>query len=180
MANRLSKVGERFKSRFKLIDGREFFGQLLGLPDTSRVSNFLSARRYLRTNVGTFIVPGLVMVANGTHFIIAEHGEGFYNEPIYHHFKLFDVDSIEPWYPVVSSTDAVTGVKTLAPSPTSSQNAYLSTQPAPYKVDAVNVPQQFKTAVCDKAVGVGDQVGDHIVTKSDFVLGVYFLEMKKL
>lgn len=180
MTNRLSKVGDKFRSVFKLVDGTKFYGQLLGLPDTSRVSNFLSARRYLRTAVKTIVQPGNVMIADGTTFIIAEHGEGFYNEPIYRHFKLFDVDAFEPWYPVTTTQDTVTGVKKVSPAAISSTSVYLSTQPAPLKVDGLQIPAQHRICICNQNIGVGDRVGDHIVTKSDKMLGVFILEMKKI
>lgn len=180
MTSRLKDVGNRFKSVFQTIDGMRFYGQLLGLPDTSRVSNFLSARRYLRTNPTTPIRPGNVIIADGVKFIVAEHGEGFYNVPIYIHFKLFDVDSILPLYETVTTKDPITGVKKTTPSASSTKNIYLSTQPAPNKIDEINIPQQYIICVANDEAHVGDRVGDYIVTKSDKMLGIWVLEMKKI
>ena len=97
MKNRLLETGEKFKMKFKKVGGGEFFGQILDIPDTSRVSNFLSARRYLRTRPNTSVVPADVMIANGKKYIVAEHGDGFFKEVIYKHFKLFEVDHEFTW-----------------------------------------------------------------------------------
>jgi len=176
--NKLLGVGKRFRSQFKLIDGREFFGQMLDIPDTSRVSNFLSARRYLRTAPNTFLVPGNVMIAHDTTYIIAEHGEGFSVDPIYKHFKLFGVDQILTWYGSTVQENAVTGVKEVF---TDQDNGvvYLSTQPKASMVDHLHIPQEQHVAICDRQVLVDDRVGDFVVVKSDMVLGVYVLELKK-
>lgn len=175
--SRLLNVGRRFQSVFKLITGQQFYGQMLGIPDTSRVSNFLSPRRYLRTMPITPIRNRDVVVINGLEYIVAEHGEGFYVTPIYKHFKLFEVDENVIWYPVSTQVDSVTGVSKLV-RVTGMGSAYLSTQPKPSIDDEIKIPHKTKTAVTNVLAKVDDKLGDYIVTKADTVLGITLVELK--
>lgn len=176
--NRLINVHNRFKTKFKRIDGMMFYGQLLDIPDTSRVSNFLSARRYLRTGLDTVIKPRDVIVCGNSTYIVAEHGEGFYTEPIYRHFKLFEVDETVVWNAAQYVNDPVTNQR-ISSTDADPITAYLSMQPHPHKVDSLQIPAVMKFAVVDKDVQLSDKIGDYIVTKSDHILGVTTIEMKK-
>jgi len=175
--NPLATVGTYFQMRFKLINGIYFYGQMLDIPDTSRVSNFLSARRYLRTKPKVVIKPGDVFVANGLKYIIAEHGDGYYKEVIYKHFKLFEADMVLNHTRIVPTKDSLTGLNSYDTT-TQLGTVYLSSQPHANTEDSIRIPQEVKIAVCNKEVKVEDKVGDFIVVKSDKVLGVYLLELK--
>lgn len=177
--NRLGQVGDRFKATFKTVNGKEFRGQILQMPDTSRVSNFISARRYLRVAPNTQVVFGDVMIAHNTKYIIAEHGEGFYGEPIYRWFKMFEVDSEVDWYQKKMLVDSVTGASRMVEQTTPTK-VYLSTQTHAPIMDTSHFPTFTSMAVCDKNVPVDDRLGNYQVTKSDLVLGVHYLEMKRL
>lgn len=179
MGNRLSTTGNKFKMKFRKVNGTEFYGQFLEIPDTSRVSNFLSPRRYLRTGPLTNVKPCDVIIANKVKYIVGEHGDGFYKEVIYKHFKLFQVDSEFTWTRKTSVTDPITGiVKTgLDPQPTT---VYISMQPKSDIEDSVNIPQQTYTAISNLAVSRGETIDRFLVTKVDKVLGVYLLEMKEI
>ena len=179
MSNLLSKVGARFRSTFKLVNGVTFLGQMLEIPDTSRVSNFLSARRYLRTQVKTIVKPRDVMIANGVKYIIAEHGDGFYVEPIYKHFKLFEVDSIANWYITEEVVDPVSKLKSYRKQDVPVGKIYLSTQPHALIKDSISIPQDSVIAITNATVAVDDIVGDYKVVKSDVVLGVTLIEMRE-
>lgn len=73
--------------------GSAFYGQFTDIPLTTRVSNFNSARRLLRTlpesalSIGdTFVDP------EGTVFLVARHGDQFINgKHLYTHHKLFEM-----------------------------------------------------------------------------------------
>lgn len=177
MNNRLLNVGDRFKARYKRVDGFEFYGQILEIPDTSRVSNFLTARRYLRTKPNCPIKPSDVVNINGTLFIVGEHGTGFYVDPIYKHFKLFQVDNIANWYKLELTLDPITGVEK---SSRVLQDGiiYLSLQPKGNVEDTIKIGQQTYTGITNAAVGRNDIVGNKIVTKVDQVLGCYLVELK--
>lgn len=177
MTHRLEKVGDKFDATYKTIYGRPFRGQILQPPDTSRVSNFLSARRYLRTKPVTIVKPRDVIVVNEAKYIVAEHGDGFYREPIYKHFKLFEVDYTDTWYPKTEITDSLTGIKSVSRE-TSRGIIYMSTQPHSSLQDQVAIPQVMKTAITNAPVQVDDKIGDYVVTKVDLVLGISLLEMK--
>lgn len=175
---RLLKTGEKFKMRFKRIAGTDFYGQLLDIPDTSRVSNFLSTRRYLRVQPNSNVKPCDVMIANKVKFIVAEHGDGFFKEPIYRHFKLFQVDREYAWKQKTFVEDSVTGIKKTVMNPQST-TVYLSFQPKNDMEDSINIPQQTYVAISNLYVDRGEQIDDYIVTKVDEVLGVFLLELKE-
>lgn len=179
MKNRLLHTGDKFRSKYKVIGGGDFYGQVLDIPDTSRVSNFLSARRYLRTSPTIKnVFPGCVVVINCEKFIVAEHGTGFYVDPIYKHFKLFEVDKTSPWYTVSRQADPVTGIKEINRI-LQEDCIFLSTQPKSVIEDSLNIQQQTFVALCNRQVNRNDIVDDKIVTKVDGVLGCWLLEMKE-
>jgi hypothetical protein len=129
--------------------------------------------------VDTNLSPRDVVTANGIKYITAEHGDGFYLEPIYKHFKLFEVDSIVNWYPAKVNVNPVTGLENVYRDELE-EEVYLSTQPKSSIEDSIHIPHKTLVAVCNAAVKVDDRVGDYVVTKSDAVLGVTLLEMKKI
>lgn len=179
MGTRLATVGNRFNMPFFLIDGTKFLGQLLDIPDTSRVSNFLSTRRYLRTAHDIKnITPSDVMIADGVKFIIAEHGTGFYREPIYKHFKLFQVTDILPWETMVETKNTVTGIMEKTRS-VKTTPVYMSMQPKNSTEDSLNIQNQNYVAVVNQPVAKNDILGGNkVVTKVDAVLGCWLIEMK--
>lgn len=179
MVNKLLKVGERFRTKYKLVNGAEFYGHVLDIPDTSRVSNFLTARRYLRTNPFiTNVFPSCVVNINGEIYIVGDHGTGFYFSPIYKHFKLFEVDKVVDWYKVTKTADPVTSVNKTN-RVLQSEKVYLSTQPKGVIEDSLHIPQQTFLAISNKEVSRNDIVDGKIVTKVDYVLGCWLLELKE-
>lgn len=179
MVNRLLSVGDRFRAKYKTITGKDVLGQMLDIPDTSRVSNFLSARRYFRVRPNSNLLVGDILVVSGQQFIVAEHGTGFYKEPIYRHHKLFEVDQALEWRQALEYPNPVTGISETRVAE-EGETVYLSIQPKSSLEDRVHIPQEQLVALCNQSVAVGDVVGDYLVTKSDHVLGIYLLEMKKL
>lgn len=178
MASRLLYVGDKFRFKMKKVTGAEFFGQLLDLPDTSRVSNFLTARRYLRTRPTASVAPGDVIIADSIKYIVADHGTGFHFGPIYKHFKLFEVDTVAVWSKKTFAPDSVTGVQKMTRTP-QSESVYMSIQPKNAIVDKLNIQQQTYVAIVNRAVSRDDVLDGKIVTKVDKVLGVYALELKE-
>lgn len=176
--NRLLNVGKRFRSKFRKLDGTPFLGQVLDIPDTSRVSNFLSTRRYLRTAPITNVKVTDVVVIDGLKFIVAEHGTGFYVTPIYKHFKMFEVNDTASWKSAKVTKNPVTGVEEVLRD-FDMGTVQLSVQPMTGIEDSVRIQQNMVRCVCDKPVKVDDMLNDWIVTKSDPVLGVTLIEMKK-
>lgn len=177
--SRLKTIGERFKMRFTRIDGFQFFGQMLDIPDTARVSNFFSARRYLRVATECEIKPSDVVIINKVKYIIGEHGDGFYHEPIYRFFKLFAVDLQANYYASIQAKNAITGVweRHFDTVPTT---IYLSTQPESQVEDSIGIPQQRLLALCNHPAVKDDKIGNYIVTKVDFQLGIYVVELKEI
>jgi len=179
MASPLLHVGRRFRSKFKTIEGREFYGQILEPPDTSRVSNFLSARRYLRTQPDTKIKARDVVIVTGQKYVVAEHGTGFYVTPIYKHFKMFEVDMIEQAWGARSVNHPVTGQPETIRDVDKGM-VHISIQPAALVQDSTLIPQEMEIGVSNVDLQVEDKVGNFIVIKSDKVLGVTLLTLKAL
>jgi hypothetical protein len=176
---KLGNVGLRFRSKFKILNGQSFFGQILDLPDTSRVSNFLSARRYLRVHVKSPITAGKVIIADGQRFLVADHGTGFFVKPIYKHFKLFYVDEQREWFTKTDQVDSVTGAKKKS-AETSNGIINVSVQPKTDIEDSISIQTTRHTIVTNAAVKVDDKIGpDWVVTKVDPQLGLYVAEVKE-
>lgn len=176
----LKGVGQRFQSAYKTTTGKTVMGQFLSIPDTSRVSNFLSARRYFRTQPKTNLVFGDILTANGNQFITAEHGDGFYLEPIYSHFKMFQVDMVVSVLKKTNTVDTITGL-TDTITDVASGSVYLSTQPGRYIEDTTKFSIETHTAVCNRVdIAVDDKVGPFVVSKVDLMLGVSVLELKRV
>lgn len=179
MGKRLAEVGKKFQMKMAKIDGTVFYGQLLAIPDTSRVSNFLTPRRYLRTASIPPVVPGDVIKVQGTTYIVAQHGGGYFKDYVVaQYFKLFEVTSREDWYAAVTTTNAVTGIKEME-RVNQDEQIYVSLQPKGEIKDEIHIQQQSYIAIINRAVGRNDQIGNLMVTAIDPVLGVYEVEMKE-
>lgn len=158
-------------------DGSPFYGHVLDIPDTSRVTNFLSARRYLRVMPESPIQPTDVVVVDGLRYLVGNHGTGFYFEPIYKYFFLFQADKHVPWKQQRQTDDTITGQKRT--DFIDGGLVWLSWQPKNAIVDQINIPQQTYSALCDKEPLRGDFINDMVVTKVDTVLGLFLIELKE-
>ena len=176
---RLKNVGLNFRGKYKILNGQSFYGQILDLPDTSRVSNFLSARRYLRVHPDTPVTAGMVVVIDRKKYIVADHGTGFLRDPIYQHFKLFQVDLELEHFTKTESKNPVTGV--MEKDPKASQGmVYVSVQPKSTMSDSIKIQTPQHVLVTNVELKVDDLLGDDwIVIKSDPVLGVHVVEVKE-
>lgn len=76
-------------------DGSKFFGQFLDIPNTTRVSNFNSARRLLRVKPKCRIKASETFYdPDGRVYLTAEHGGQFLDgNPLFTHYKLFEMES---------------------------------------------------------------------------------------
>lgn len=179
MSSRLSKTGNRFKTKLRKEDGSSFYGQILDIPDTSRVSNFLSARRYLRVNPNSTIIPGDIISGGSIKYIVATHAEGFHLGPIYRHFKLFEVDKILEWKKKSFVENPVTGIKEMTLSD-EFDKVYLSLQPSSDISDSIRIPQETFIALSNIRVERDEIIEGYTVTKLNEVLGIYLLELKEI
>lgn len=170
-------VHERYRSKLSRIDGLAFYGQILDIPDTSRVTNFLSAKRYLRTGPLSVIKPADVVIADKTKYIVGEHGTGFLITPLYKHFKMLKVDLELPWTRNTDVVDPVTGV-IKSGTRTSLGTAYVSLDTKNDIEDALHIQTERHIFVTDKNVQVEDYLGNFIVTKVDKLIGLSVCEVK--
>lgn len=176
---RLKNVGLNFRGKYQILGGQKFHGQILDLPDTSRVSNFLSARRYLRVHPNTPIDSGMIVIVNNVKYVVAEHGTGFLKSPIYQHFKLFQVDLELELFTKGETVNPVTGVKEKSDK-VSQGTVYVSVQPKSTVSDSIKIQTPQHVLVTNTPLKVDDLLGDNwIVTKTDPVLGVYVVEVKE-
>lgn len=179
MSSRLINTGNRFKTRLKKVNGAEFFGQLLDIPDTSRVSNFLSARRYLRVHPLSKIKPGDVIIANNIKYIVANHADGFHLGVIYKHFKLFEVDKEFQWFKKSFSKNPVTGIEETVLTE-QYETVYLSIQPSRNLSDSLSIPQETFTVISNIEIKRDEIIDKYVVIKVNEMLGVFVLDMKEI
>ncbi len=177
--SQLARVQRYFQSRFKHLDGREFFGQILDIPDTARVTNFLTARRYLRTSPKSGVSPRDVVVIGGVKYIVGEHGDGFYIDKIYRHFKLFKVDFIAELSSAQRVVDPVSGILELTHG-ASDGDIYMSVQPTNSVTDRVEIPTSQRVVVSNYPLAIDDRVGNFIVVKTDPQLGLTVATLKEV
>lgn len=105
----LENAGRRFESRIQIENGQAFYGQFLEIPDTTRVSNFNSARRLLRTSRNSTVQIGQIIVdAYGIFWMVGEHGQ---SENRHHYFKLFQADLQLSWERETTEESLLTGLK---------------------------------------------------------------------
>ncbi len=92
----LFKVVSEHMAKLKTVAGATFYGQFLDIPDTTRVSNFNSARRLLRVKPNSLLKKGDNFYDhNGQIFLAAEHGDQFLRgKHLYTHFKLFEMPAM--------------------------------------------------------------------------------------
>lgn len=164
-----SSVGARFRDVYKLLDGRRFYGQILDIPDTTRVSNFHSARRLLRTSLESPLTPGTIFISpNGERFLAAEHGISYG----YHHFKLFQMDLTLQWKRDNKVTDAVTGLTKGSVVKTSLGQIEGTYEDKSSVEDQLLVPKARNTLITNAALQLGDYADDRVVFEVINQLGV--------
>lgn len=168
----------KYQSKFTRLDGLAFYGQILDIPDTSRVSNFLSARRFLRVSTGSIIRAADVIYALGTRYILGNHGTGILVTPLYKHFKMFQVDLELPWSRNTDVVDAVTGI-TKSGARSALGTAFISLDTKNDIEDSLQIQTERKVFITDKDVKVEDYLGTYIVTKVDKLLGISICEVKE-
>lgn len=175
----LKRTGLKFRGKLKIEGGQTFLGQILDPPDTSRVSNFLTARRYLRTSIKTPVKANDVIIADSTSkFIVAEHADGFFKSPIYKHFKLFSVDEQIEWFTSTRVLHPVTG----QPEDTFISQGLISVsiQPRSDLEDFTNIQVPQHELVLTGRVSLGDKLGEQwVVTKVDYQLGITVARVKE-
>ena len=178
MRGKLDTIAHRFNSKMRIIGGQEFFGLILPAPILS-TSGQLNPQRFLRTTLNPPVTFGDVIVADTQTFIVTLHGEGYYNSPIYQHFKLYPVDAVEVLKITTVEEDPVTGEEIKVRNGDGG-NAYLSFITQNSKSENLVINQDIKTAVCNRVVNKGDILGNYVVTKSDLVRGVCMVELKEV
>lgn len=176
---RLKNVGRRFRSKLKIVGGQKILGQILDIPDTSRVSNFLSARRYLRVGPRSPVKASDVIQTPSGKYIASEHGDGYFIDHIYTHFKLFKVDMTTTVKRSTVSEDPITGIEKRNPA-ADVGTAYISIQPKSDTSDSINIQVPQHVIISNVELRVDDTLneGAWVVTEVDNVLGIWLAEVK--
>jgi len=176
---RLRRAGQKFRAKYKIVGGGNFYGQLLDIPDTSRVSNFFSVRRYLRVLPNSGIVAGMLVEVDDDTYIVAKHASGYYKNQIYTHFKMFSVDEERVWTSKTTSINAVTGLHEKDVL-VNNGTIQLSVQPKGDIEDSISIQVPQHTVITNTAVSVDDMLGDNwVVTGVDKQLGIYVVTVKE-
>lgn len=179
---RFESVRKNHETQMQTVAGVSFYGRILDIPDTSRVSTFISVRRYLKTSTTCSIQPRDVIVAGEEQYIVGDHGTGFpsgFTKGIYKHYKIYQVDIQCQWEKTSKVQDPVTGVwRTVRTLQT--ELAYLSFEIIPNQEDtAIGTPVQAVRAVTNVPAQRDDILNGMVVTKVDESMGLSILEMRE-
>lgn len=168
-------------SNLTLTTGRRFRGQLTDIPDTTRVSNFNSARRLLRVGPASTIAPGDVFTTpGGTVYLIAEHGTQYQkNRILYKHFKLFEMtDQVTVSREGVETRDPITG-KRVAGTDVTINDVWVAYEPRPQYEDTLRVPIDRRQVITGQVVAQGDRINNWVVEDVIQQLGVYIVTINE-
>lgn len=172
------KAGFRSEKRLAMLNGPDFYGQFLAIPDTTRVSNFNSARRLLRVReeVARFakLNPGKIVIDEmGIEWLAGEHG---WSIDKCHYFKLFQVDQVLPWTRPVDVIDAVTGLK--KSSEVMDLGLVRGTYEPRQSVETVRgIEEPRNLLITNASLKLGDYVDARRVVKVDQQIGLTIAEV---
>lgn len=177
----LHKVVNEHMHLLKTVEGSSFYGQFTDIPDTTRVSNFNSARRLFRVKPKSLLKKGDNFYDPlGQVFLVAEHGDQFLKgRHLYTHFKLFEMPE--------TAAIGKKGVKTQHPVSkleiegpvTWEQGIYLAFELRSTGSDTIGVPINRQQVITGYPLEEGDLIhlfGSNIqgtVKRVDKQLGVY-------
>lgn len=172
---RLSRVGKRFEQRLKLDGGPHFMGQFLTIPDTTRVSNFNSARRILRCSLTSPVTAGATVVDTvGIYWLVGEHGVSVSD---HHYFKLFQAELTLTWTREGVYENAITGVKK-STGPTALGTIKGTYERQATTIDGTLVEEGKNLLITNAALLVGDFIDKRRVVRVDHQIGLYIAEVE--
>lgn len=175
---RLQDAGARYRTRFKIVGGIRFYGRLFEVPDTTRVTNFHSARRILQVRPQTPVKVGdVILTPTQQRYIVAEHGEGFRERHVYSEFKLFEAENTGSWTREQTAEDTVTGLQNKS-SIVDLGTIYFGLQPAGTVTGKLQIPDSKFDLITHAALEPGDQVDDYVVQRVVKQLGIYIAEVR--
>lgn len=171
---RMSRIGRRFMRDYSTIDGTLFKGQILDIPDTTRVTNFHSARRLMRVNDPVCLSPGDLFDSDGVRYLVAKHGRGV----DYTHYKLFEMTERDLWERRHEVEDPVTGLKNVDAYKKMATIMYASEAKTNFE-DRMKIPADRDIIITNAPLERNDRVGGRVVYSVDNSLGVTVAEVRE-
>lgn len=173
----LGNAAARFDTTFQIVNGPRFRGQLQEIADTTRVSNFHSARRLLRVRPGSAVrVRDVFRTSGGQLFLCASHGDRFRIDQLFREFKLFEMTEIAEWLRKEVTVDPVTGLE-VGGDYVSKGPIYVAEEPAGDEEDQIRIPRQTFRLITGADLKVDDMVNGMIVRAVTTELGVTVAEI---
>lgn len=175
----IRRIDRRFQTRFKIDNGPSFYGVIIEIPDTTRMSSMSAPKRILQVQENapvaardTFVTPA------GTRFLVAEYGEGYLSGMVsYRRWILYHIDQTMTWKRPGTTTDPLTGLKKGTGTLTDLGTIYAHVSPRAPVLDEMKIPEDRTTIVTGSALQLGDIVNGETVKRVDLVTGVYVAEL---
>lgn len=177
----LRGIRDSVRTRFKRIGpGDHFMGLIRDIPDTTRVTNMLSARRLLQVNPKASAEIGdEIESPTGDRWLCGDHGTGYYaGQDFYRVFKMFEVHKHLEWARYSDAVDPVTGLVRNGVKTVLTTTLPVSEEPISEARDDFRIPLGRKFYVTNQPIEVGDLIGDYKVTKVDTEIGLYSVELE--
>ena len=175
----LRDTGERFFSTFQIDGGQRIRASIWAVPDTTRVTNFNSARRVLRCKPGTPMQAGQVIHSpTGQTWIVANYGDSYQGGVVFRAFKLYEADRKGPLEREGRVKDPVTGLE--RPGVTDEiAEIYYTLEPAGSEEDKVQIPEAEYELITNVPLQLSDRVDGYKVLRVDMQLGIYIAHVRR-
>lgn len=178
----LDKIRHSVRTKLLRVEnGDHFLGFIRQTPDTTRVTNMLSARRILQVHPNATVQMGdeIEELSTNQRWMCAEHGYGFYGAAaFYRHFKLFEVHNHVVWQRPLVDEDDLTGLTSSDALQTMSTALAISEEPEPDFRDDLRVAQDKRFIVTNKEILVGDVIDGMKAISVDHQLGLYTADLE--
>lgn len=170
--SRLLGAAYNLFTELQIINSSKFKGQVLDIADTTRVTNFHTARRLLRVLPNSIVqVNDVVKTPGGQIFLCASHGDGYMGNVVFTQFKLFELTQMGVWSRPTTLIDPVTGLDTDA-TPIPMGIIHYELEPAGTLSDMLNVTTEQYSVITNADLKIGDRLDRFIVTDVSKQIGV--------
>lgn len=164
--------------RVTTTNGKVARGQILDIPDTTRVSNMNNVRRLFRVAPKTPLdVRDIIILPDQTKFILGEHGKAWNHGLLYRHFMAFEITGQFQWRSESVMIDPVTGLE--VPAASTPVNIWASQQTLRDATDSkIGVAVDVDSLITDVLVQPGDHIDNRVVTDVSTQLGLTVVRLE--
>jgi len=168
----LRKTVSRHMVRVTTTTGKVGMGQILDIPDTTRVTNMNPIRRLFRVAHNSPIeIRDIIILPDGSKFIVAKHGTGWGSNVLYKHYMIFEINEQMTWKRTTLDVDPVSGLD--IPGASTESLIWVITRPLLDVTDSrIGVAVDVDHIITDAAIKPGDRVNNRAVTDVTEELGL--------